>query len=87
MRRITILLSDDDKRICAGVQRRAHLTAATPHIIIDRDVNPPESTVIGYNPAKDKRHYHVTSSGLTVVTREHSLYESPVHSDYLNGPR
>jgi ADP-glucose pyrophosphorylase len=80
------LLSDDDKRICAGVQRRAHLTAATPHII-DRDVHLPEGTVIGYDPAKDKRHYHVTPSGLTVVTRDHSLYDSPVNSDFMNGPR
>jgi hypothetical protein len=54
--------------------------------IIDRDV-PAEGTVIGYDPAEDKRHYHVTPSGLTVVTRNHSLYESPVDSDYLNGPR
>jgi glucose-1-phosphate adenylyltransferase len=50
-------------------------------------VHLPEGTVIGYDPAEDKRHYHVTPSGLTVVTRDHSLYESPVDSDYLNGPR
>jgi glucose-1-phosphate adenylyltransferase len=55
--------------------------------IIDRDVHLPEGTVIGYDQAEDKRHYHVTPSGLTVVTRDHSLYESPVDSDYLNGPR
>jgi glucose-1-phosphate adenylyltransferase len=54
--------------------------------IIDRDVHLPEGTVIGYDPAEDKRHYHVTPSGLTVVTRDHSLYESPVKSDFMNGP-
>jgi glucose-1-phosphate adenylyltransferase len=54
--------------------------------IIDRDVHLPEGTVIGYDPVEDKRHYHVTPSGLTVVTRDHSLYESPVKSDFMNGP-
>jgi glucose-1-phosphate adenylyltransferase len=31
--------------------------------IIDRDVHLPEGTVIGYDPAEDMRHYHVTPSG------------------------
>jgi len=55
--------------------------------IIDRDVHLPEGTVIGYDQAEDKRHYHVTPSGLTVVTRDHSLYESPVEADFMGGPR
>ena len=42
--------------------------------IIDRDVHLPEGTVIGYDQAEDKRHYFVTPSGLTVVTRDGSLY-------------
>jgi glucose-1-phosphate adenylyltransferase len=54
--------------------------------IIDRDVHLPEGTVIGYDPVEDKRHYHVTPSGLTVVTRDGSLYESPVASDFLSVP-
>jgi glucose-1-phosphate adenylyltransferase len=54
--------------------------------IIDRDVHLPEGTVIGYDPAEDKKHYHVTPSGLTVVTRDHSLYESPVGADFLSVP-
>jgi glucose-1-phosphate adenylyltransferase len=54
--------------------------------IIDRDVHLPEGTVIGYDPVEDKRHYHVTSSGLTVVTRDGSLYESPVPSDFVSVP-
>jgi glucose-1-phosphate adenylyltransferase len=54
--------------------------------IIDRDVHLPEGTVIGYDPVEDKRHYHVTPSGLTVVTRDGSLYESPVPSDFMSVP-
>jgi glucose-1-phosphate adenylyltransferase len=45
--------------------------------IIDRDVQLPEGTVIGYDREEDKKHYFVTESGLTVVTRDHSLYETP----------
>ena len=44
--------------------------------IIDRDVQIPEGTVIGYDKEEDKKNYFVTPSGLTVVTRDHSLYES-----------
>jgi glucose-1-phosphate adenylyltransferase len=46
--------------------------------IIDRDVQIPEGTVIGYDKEDDRKNYFVTESGLTVVTRDHSLYESPV---------
>jgi len=51
--------------------------------IIDRDVHIPEGTVIGYDPVEDRRNYFVTPSGLTVVTRDYSLYENPVASDFL----
>ncbi len=51
--------------------------------IIDRDVHLPEGTVIGYDQAEDKRNYFVTPSGLTIVTRDLSLYESPVEPDFL----
>jgi glucose-1-phosphate adenylyltransferase len=54
--------------------------------IIDRDVHLPEGTVIGYDQNEDKRHYHVTPSGLTVVTRDLSLYESPVAPDFMSVP-
>jgi glucose-1-phosphate adenylyltransferase len=54
--------------------------------IIDRDVHLPEGTVIGYDQNEDKRHYHVTPSGLTVVTRDGSLYETPVGSDFMGVP-
>src|SRR3569833_368055 len=46
--------------------------------IIDRDVHIPEGTVIGYDPVEDKRRYLVTPSGLTIVTRDASLFENPV---------
>ncbi len=51
--------------------------------IIDRDVHLPEGTVIGYDQEEDRKNYFVTSSGLTVVTRDYSLYENPVSRDYL----
>ena len=51
--------------------------------IIDRDVHIPEGTVIGHDQAEDRRNYFVTPSGITVVTRDYSLYESPVSSDFL----
>jgi glucose-1-phosphate adenylyltransferase len=51
--------------------------------IIDRDVHLPEGTVIGYDQNEDKRNYFVTPSGLTVVTRDYSLYENPVAADFL----
>ena len=44
--------------------------------IIDRDVHIPEGTVIGYDPVEDKRRYFVTPTGLTIVTRDASLFES-----------
>ena len=52
-------------------------------VIIDRDVHLPEGTVIGYDQNEDKRNYFVTPSGLTVVTRDYSLYENPVSADFL----
>lgn len=51
--------------------------------IIDRDVQLPEGTVIGYDPDEDKKNYFVTPSGLTVVTRDYSLYENPVSPDFM----
>ena len=51
--------------------------------IIDRDVQLPEGTVIGYDQNEDKKNHFVTPGGLTVVTRDHSLYENPVASDFL----
>jgi glucose-1-phosphate adenylyltransferase len=53
------------------------------HAIIDRDVHIPDGTVIGYDLNEDKKHYHVTASGLTVVTREYSSYENPVSPEFL----
>ncbi|MGH9590741.1 MAG: glucose-1-phosphate adenylyltransferase, partial [Terracidiphilus sp.] len=51
--------------------------------IIDRDVHIPEGSVIGYDPVEDKRRYFVTPSGLTIVTRDASLFESPVDPDFM----
>ena len=55
--------------------------------IIDRHVHIPEGTVIGYDPAEDKRRYFVTPSGLTIVTRDASLFENPVSGEFLERER
>src|SRR5512143_2781934 len=52
-------------------------------VIIDRDVHIPEGTIIGYDTEADKQRYFVTESGITVVTRDYSLFESPVAVDYF----
>ncbi len=51
--------------------------------IIDRDVHIPEGTIIGYDTEADRLRYFVTDSGITVVTRDYSLFESPVAVDYF----
>jgi glucose-1-phosphate adenylyltransferase len=51
--------------------------------IIDRDVHLPEGSVIGYDTENDRKKYFVTESGITVVTRDYSLFENPVRVDYF----
>ncbi len=51
--------------------------------IIDRDVHIAEGTVIGFDQVEDKRRYFVTPTGLTIVTRDASLFENPVDPDFL----
>jgi glucose-1-phosphate adenylyltransferase len=51
--------------------------------IIDRDVHIPEGTVIGFDPVEDAKNYIVTETGITIVTRDYSLFESPVPVDYF----
>jgi glucose-1-phosphate adenylyltransferase len=51
--------------------------------IIDRDVHIPEGTIIGYDTEADRQRYFVTESGITVVTRDYSLFENPVTVDYF----
>jgi glucose-1-phosphate adenylyltransferase len=50
--------------------------------IIDRHVHIPEGTVIGYDQVGDKQRYFVTPSGLTIVTRDPSLFENPVEPEF-----
>jgi glucose-1-phosphate adenylyltransferase len=51
--------------------------------ILDRDVHVPEGTTIGYDLEADRQRYFVTDSGITVVTRDYSLFENPVNVDYF----
>jgi glucose-1-phosphate adenylyltransferase len=51
--------------------------------IIDRDVHIPEGTTIGYDAEADRQRYFVTETGITVVTRDYSLFENPVSVDYF----
>jgi len=51
--------------------------------IIDRDVHIPEGTVIGYDREQDTKNYVVTETGITIVTRDYSLFESPVAVNYF----
>jgi len=51
--------------------------------IIDRNVHIPEGTTIGYDAEADREQYFVTDSGITIVTRDYSLFENPVSIDYF----
>ncbi|SPF50042.1 Glucose-1-phosphate adenylyltransferase [Candidatus Sulfotelmatobacter kueseliae] len=62
-----------------SVGRRCRIRRA----IIDRDVHLPEGTTIGYDAEADRQRYFVTESGITVVTRDYSLFENPVTVDYF----
>jgi len=62
-----------------NVGRRCRIRRA----IIDRDVHIPEGTTIGFDPAADRQRYFVTETGITVVTRDYSLFENPVTVDYF----
>jgi glucose-1-phosphate adenylyltransferase len=50
--------------------------------IIDRDVHIPEGSIIGFDPDDDAKNYMV-EGGITVVTRDYSLFENPVSVDYF----
>ncbi|HZQ96219.1 MAG TPA: glucose-1-phosphate adenylyltransferase [Candidatus Sulfotelmatobacter sp.] len=62
-----------------SVGRRCHIRRA----ILDRDVHIPEGTTIGYDAEADRQRYFVTESGITIVTRDYSLFENPVTVDYF----
>jgi len=62
-----------------NVGRRCRIRRA----ILDRDVHIPEGTTIGYDPEADRGRYFVTDGGITVVTRDYSLFENPVTVDYF----
>src|SRR6201981_3369497 len=51
--------------------------------ILDRDVHIPEGTTIGFDPEADRQRYFVTESAHTGVTRDYSLFETPVTVDYF----
>lgn len=41
--------------------------------IIEKGVEIPPNSIIGYHPEEDAKHFYVTESGITVITREHQL--------------
>jgi glucose-1-phosphate adenylyltransferase len=49
--------------------------------IIDEDCIIPHGTVIGRDPAADREHFHVTDSGIVLVTRDMlaAMRRSPAH--------
>jgi glucose-1-phosphate adenylyltransferase len=56
-----------------NVGRRSRIRRA----IIDRHVNLPEGTVIGYDVEEDRARFHITESGVVVVVRPESMLEEP----------
>jgi glucose-1-phosphate adenylyltransferase len=52
--------------------------------ILDRDVHVPEGTTIGFDAEADRQRYFVTDTGITVVTRDYSLFENPITVDYFD---
>jgi glucose-1-phosphate adenylyltransferase len=78
--------SEVDATICfshVSVGRRCRIRRA----ILDRDVHIPEGTTIGYDAEADRQRYFVTESGITVVTRDYSLFENPITVDYKLDPK
>jgi len=71
----------DNSILCSHVNVGRHCRIRKA--ILDRDVHVPEGTVIGYDTEADRQKYHVTDSGITVVTRDYSLFENPVTVDYF----
>ncbi len=47
------------------------------HAIIDRHVDLPERTVIGYDLEQDRARYHVSEGGVVIVVRSESMLEEP----------
>lgn len=45
--------------------------------IIDRHIDLPEHTEIGYNLEEDRKKYHVTESGIVVVVPDQRMFEEP----------
>src|SRR5437016_2356120 len=62
-----------------NIGRHCHVRKA----IIDRDVHIAEGTPIGFDREADRQRYFVTETGITVVTRDYSLFENPVTVDYF----
>jgi glucose-1-phosphate adenylyltransferase len=56
-----------------NIGRRCRIRRA----IVDRHVNLPEGTVIGYNLEADRARYTVSENGVVVVVRPESLLEEP----------
>jgi len=42
--------------------------------IIDKDVQVPPNTIIGYDHEHDKKHFHITDSGIVVIPKKEIIY-------------
>jgi glucose-1-phosphate adenylyltransferase len=56
-----------------GIGRHSRIRRA----IIDRHVQLPEHSVIGYNPEDDRARFPLTENGIVIVVREESMLEEP----------
>jgi glucose-1-phosphate adenylyltransferase len=56
-----------------NIGRHSHIRNA----IIDRHVQLPENTVIGYNLEEDRKRHYVSPGGIVVVVRQESMLEEP----------
>ncbi|RKY29213.1 MAG: glucose-1-phosphate adenylyltransferase [Candidatus Omnitrophota bacterium] len=66
--RISSFAQVDDSIIMEGVTVGKH--ARIRKAIIDKDVNIPDRTIIGYDSQEDKKHFHLTESGIVVVAKK-----------------
>ena len=53
-------------------------------VVLDRHCKIPPGTVIGYSQMQDRKHFHVTDEGVTLVTRDMLANAYPEFSDNVD---